>query len=67
MQRVTATSTSAAWPLLALVLAVLLGWWHHGRQLLRAGDLLRLPLYALWKLPVYLAYASGRRSGWVRT
>ncbi len=51
----------------ALVLAVLLGWWHHGRHLLRAGHLLRLPLYALWKLPVYLAYASGRRSGWVRT
>ena len=51
----------------ALVLAVLLGWWHHGRHLLRAGDLLRLPLYALWKLPVYLAYATGRRSGWVRT
>jgi cellulose synthase/poly-beta-1,6-N-acetylglucosamine synthase-like glycosyltransferase len=51
----------------ALVLAVLLGWWHFGRHLLRAGDLLRLPLYALWKLPVYLAYATGRRSGWVRT
>ena len=49
------------------MLAVLLGWWHHGRHLLRAGHLLRLPLYALWKLPVYLAYASGRRSGWVRT
>jgi hypothetical protein len=51
----------------ALVLAVLLGWWHFGRHLLRAGDLLRLPLYALWKLPVYLAYATGRRSAWVRT
>lgn len=51
----------------ALVLAVGLAWWRYGRHLLSARELLATPLYALWKLPVYLAYALRRRSGWVRT
>ena len=54
----------AAW---ALALAVGLSWWRYGRHLLSARELLVTPLYALWKLPVYLAYAMHRRSGWVRT
>jgi hypothetical protein len=54
----------AAW---ALALAVGLSWWRYGRHLLSARELLVTPLYALWKLPVYLAYALRRRSGWVRT
>ena len=53
--------------LAATVLAVGLGWWRYGRHLLRARELLSTPLYALWKLPVYVAYALQRRSGWVRT
>jgi cellulose synthase/poly-beta-1,6-N-acetylglucosamine synthase-like glycosyltransferase len=53
--------------LLALGLAVLLAWWQFGRDLLQARELLATPLYALRKLPLYLAYAVGRRSGWVRT
>lgn len=51
----------------ALALAVGLAWWRHGRHLLSARELLVTPLYALWKFPVYLAYALRRRSGWVRT
>ena len=51
----------------ALALAVVLAWLRHGRHLMRPAELLRLPVYVLWKLPVYLAYAFGRRSGWVRT
>lgn len=51
----------------AFAVAIGIGWWHFGRPLLQARELLRLPLYALWKLPVYLAYAFGARSGWVRT
>ena len=70
---------SRVWPalipatLLALVamagvaLAVGLGWMRFGRDLLTPRELLFLPWYALWKLPVYLAYFVGRRSGWVRT
>ena len=47
--------------------AIGLGWWRFGRHLLRAGELFKLPLYALWKLPVYGSYLAGARSGWVRT
>ena len=48
-------------------LAIGLGWWFFGRQLLSARELLTTPLYALWKLPVYVAYFLKKRSGWVRT
>ena len=51
----------------AFGLAVGLAWWRHGRELLGARELLMLPLYALWKLPVYLAFFLKKRSGWVRT
>lgn len=52
---------------LALKWAVLLAWFRHGRHLLSTRELLTTPLYALWKLPVYVTYALRRRSGWVRT
>lgn len=48
-------------------MAIGLGWWFFGRQLLSAGELLTTPLYALWKLPVYVSYFLKKRSGWVRT
>ena len=48
-------------------LAIGLGWWFFGRQLLSARELLTTPLYALWKIPVYVAYFLKKRSGWVRT
>ena len=52
---------------LAFFLAIVLAWWAFGRDLLSAPELLTTPLYALWKLPVYLAYFLKKRSGWVRT
>ena len=52
---------------LCFALAIGLAWWFFGRQLLSARELLTTPLYALWKLPVYLAYFLKKRSGWVRT
>jgi cellulose synthase/poly-beta-1,6-N-acetylglucosamine synthase-like glycosyltransferase len=52
---------------LMFALAIGLGWWFFGRQLLSARELFTTPLYALWKLPVYVAYFLKKRSGWVRT
>ena len=52
---------------LAFCLAIGLTWWGFGRQLLSACELMSTPLYALWKIPVYLAYFLKKRSGWVRT
>jgi cellulose synthase/poly-beta-1,6-N-acetylglucosamine synthase-like glycosyltransferase len=48
-------------------LAIGLAWFRFGRHLLSAGELFGTPLYALWKIPVYLAYLLKKRSGWVRT
>ncbi len=52
---------------LAFCLAIGLTWWGFGRHLLSARELMTTPLYALWKIPVYLAYFLKKRSGWVRT
>ena len=48
-------------------LAIGLAWFRFGRHLLSVRELLGTPLYALWKIPVYLAYFLKKRSGWVRT
>ena len=63
----TAAALLTAGAASAFAAAIALGWWHHGRDLLAARELVATPLYALWKLPLYLAFALGRRSGWVRT
>lgn len=44
-----------------------LAWWRYGKDLLSLQELISTPLYALWKLPVYIAYTARKRSGWVRT
>lgn len=51
---------------LAFAAAMLLAWQQHARHLLGPLELLRTPLYALWKAPIYLAYALNKRSGWTR-
>jgi cellulose synthase/poly-beta-1,6-N-acetylglucosamine synthase-like glycosyltransferase len=52
----------------ALTFAVLLGWFAHGRSLVRARDLGAIPLYILWKIPLYLSFFTrGRHSRWERT
>jgi cellulose synthase/poly-beta-1,6-N-acetylglucosamine synthase-like glycosyltransferase len=50
-----------------LSLSILIGWWFFGRHLLSVRELLTTPLYALWKLPVYIAFFMKKRSGWKRT
>ena len=52
---------------LAFFVAIALAWWCFGRQLLSVRELLSTPVYALWKIPVYLAFFLRKRSGWVRT
>lgn len=51
----------------ALSLSVFMGWLFYGRHLLSVRELLTTPLYALWKLPVYIAFFMRKRSGWKRT
>lgn len=51
---------------MALGLAVTIAWWQHARTLISVRELLQIPFYVLWKMPIYLAYFFGKRAGWVR-
>ncbi|QTH20869.1 glycosyltransferase [Rhizorhabdus wittichii] len=46
---------------------LLLCWWRFGRDQLSAGRLLLIPLYVLWKLPLYAAAALRPERRWIRT
>lgn len=46
---------------------VFVNWLIEGRAWLGFGALLRIPLYLVWKVPVYLRFAGGHRAGWTRT
>jgi cellulose synthase/poly-beta-1,6-N-acetylglucosamine synthase-like glycosyltransferase len=62
-------------PALALLVAgsiaavfLLLAWWREGRSVLSVGALLRIPLYAAWKLPMYAGLVrKGAPAEWNRT
>lgn len=44
-----------------------IAWWREGRALLSIGAISRIPLYVLWKIPVYLKLVRGVETEWVRT
>jgi cellulose synthase/poly-beta-1,6-N-acetylglucosamine synthase-like glycosyltransferase len=51
----------------AVFFSLFLAWLSGGYRWLSTRSLLVIPLYVLWKIPVYLRFAVGRRSEWVRT
>jgi cellulose synthase/poly-beta-1,6-N-acetylglucosamine synthase-like glycosyltransferase len=68
-----ATSTERFLPLLLasmsivmLGVAVLLSWARFGREIVSFADLAFGPVYALWKLPLYLKFMFRRQRDWVR-
>lgn len=46
---------------------VVAAWLVEGRKVLSFGTLLRVPLYVLWKIPVYLRLVGGGETRWIRT
>lgn len=52
---------------IALVLAIVLAWIRYGREELSVQQLLQLPVYMLWKIPILLKFVTKRESGWVKT
>lgn len=48
-------------------MSLLLAWNSHGRSVLSLRDLACAPLYALWKIPLYLKFVVKRQGAWVRT
>jgi cellulose synthase/poly-beta-1,6-N-acetylglucosamine synthase-like glycosyltransferase len=47
--------------------SVILAWLSGGYKWLKATAMVLLPMYLLWKIPVYLRYALGQTATWVRT
>ena len=66
---------AAWWPVIAqfgllllALLAVFAAWLREGRAFISLGVLARLPLYVLWKLPLYVGLArGGAPKEWLRT
>ena len=50
-----------------LLLGLVIAWVLAGRDLVSASELLRLPGYVLWKLPLYARYLFDRQVDWIRT
>jgi cellulose synthase/poly-beta-1,6-N-acetylglucosamine synthase-like glycosyltransferase len=71
----TAAFDAGWWPVIAQVvllaialLALLAAWLREGRKFISLGALARLPLYVVWKLPMYLGLArGGAPKEWLRT
>lgn len=71
---VLGTVAGTWWPPLTLGLVLVLAaiatiaaWFREGRDFLAPSTLLRVPLYALWKLPIYGRFLWKREKNWVRT
>jgi len=54
--------------LLAAAVALTLAWTRDGRKFASGATLLRLPIYVLWKLPIYLGFVrAGAPKEWLRS
>lgn len=52
----------------SLAFGVAVAWFLEGRDLLPLAEVLRIPRYVLWKLPVYASFARhGAHTEWERT
>lgn len=52
---------------LLLFIAILGGWIKFSKHELPLSQLLKAPLYALWKVPLYVAYLMKPQTRWIRT
>ncbi|MCW2368496.1 glycosyltransferase family 2 protein [Sphingobium sp. B11D3D] len=63
----TAAPATLAGLLTLVALLLALAWMRDGRDTVSAATLARIPLYILWKVPVYLRLVKKRETEWVRT
>jgi cellulose synthase/poly-beta-1,6-N-acetylglucosamine synthase-like glycosyltransferase len=49
-----------------LGLSTLLAWGRFGRKIISISDLAFAPIYAVWKLPIYVRFLLARQLDWVR-
>ena len=57
----------SAMSLVMLGSGVLLAWASYGRQVISLASLAYAPLYALWKIPIYLKFLVSRQAEWIRS
>jgi cellulose synthase/poly-beta-1,6-N-acetylglucosamine synthase-like glycosyltransferase len=50
-----------------LLSSILIGWVGWGHELLSLAQLVAIPLYILWKIPIYLKALLKPETNWVRT
>lgn len=50
-----------------IAVATVLAWIQMGRQVLPLGKLLLVPLFILWKLPIFLQFVFNPQRSWIRT
>lgn len=69
----TVAGGAAWWPVLSALglclvagLLIAVAWVREGRRFIGAATLLRIPLYMLWKIPLYLGLARGTPGEWLR-
>ena len=48
-------------------LGVFVAWFAHARQIIPLRQLLAVPLYVLWKIPLYWGFVRKREQAWNRT
>ena len=52
---------------LGLLLAIGLAWYGFARRDILVRKLLSIPLYGVWKIPLYFKFLSGPEAQWIRT
>ncbi|MGD1858328.1 MAG: glycosyltransferase family 2 protein [Leptolyngbyaceae cyanobacterium] len=52
---------------LGLLIAICLAWSGFARQDIPLNKLLSIPLYVLWKIPLYFKFLKGPEAQWIRT
>lgn len=57
----------ASGAMLFLIASVLLSWYRHGRDVISLRSLAYAPIYALWKIPLYMKFVLKRHTTWIRT
>jgi len=71
----TASMLTGIWQPLLYLLAclftftvmLLISWWRFARDRIPARILAGIPLYIIWKFPIYMNYILKRENTWVRT
>jgi hypothetical protein len=46
---------------------VLIAWAHFGQNMLQVKDLFLIPLYFIWKIPIYIELIFSRQKKWEKT